>query len=278
MKNLEVTTLIENTKGEHLSLKNEHGISFLIESDDKKILFDTGQSDLFLKNAKLLNKDFSKLNHVVLSHGHYDHSGGLKFLVKENNNFNLWLGNGFFNLKYGYQNGAYEFLGNDFDTNYLNENKINYNIVNQDMVEIEKDIFIITNFIKSQKDEKINPRFVIKENNTFKSDEFLDEVLIAIKTDKGIIAILGCSHPGMRNMLETVKTRLKAPLFAVLGGTHLVEANDVCLKNSLDYLNSGDIELVGVSHCTGFDAMGKMKKSNSHYFHNRTGTSLIINN
>jgi len=278
MKNLEVTTLIENSKGEHLSLKNEHGISFLIESDGKKILFDTGQSDLFLQNAKLLNKDISNINHVVLSHGHYDHSGGLKYLINKNNNFNLWLGNGFFNLKYGYQNGAYEFLGNDFDINFLKENKINYNIVNQDIIEIEKDIFIITNFVKSQKDEQINPRFVIKENNTFVADEFLDEVLIAIKTSKGIIAILGCAHPGMRNMLETVKTRLNAPLYAVLGGTHLVEANGDCLKNSLNYLNSGDIELVGVSHCTGFDAMGKMKKSNSHYFHNRTGTSLIINN
>ncbi len=278
MKNLEVTTLIENSKGEHLSLKNEHGISFLIESDGKKILFDTGQSDLFLKNAKLLNKDFSNINHVVLSHGHYDHSGGLKYLIKENKEFKLWLGNGFFKLKYGYQNGAYEFLGNDFDIKYLEDNKINYNIVNQNIVEIEKDIFIITNFIKNQKDEQINPRFVIKEKNTFISDEFLDEVLIAIKTSKGIIAILGCSHPGMRNMLETVKTRLKAPLYAVLGGTHLVEANEECLNNSLEYLNSGDIEFVGVSHCTGFDAMGKMKKSNSHYFHNRTGTSLIINN
>lgn len=278
MKNLEITTLVENFKGEHLSLKNEHGISFLIESDGKQILFDTGQSDLFLKNAKLLNKDISNLNHVVLSHGHYDHSGGFKNLLNVTKDFKLWVGNGFFNLKFGYQNGAYEYLGNNFDENFLNINKIDYSFVTQDITEIEENIFIVTNFIKSQKDEEINPRFVLKKNEKFVADEFLDEVLIAIKTKKGIIAILGCSHPGMRNMLETVKKRLDAPLYAVLGGTHLVEANPTCLNNSLNYLNSGNIELVGVSHCTGIDAMKKMEKSNSHYFHNRTGTSLIINN
>jgi len=278
MKNLEITTLVENSKGEHLSLENEHGISFLIEVDDKKILFDTGQTDSFIKNSFLLNKNITTLDHVVLSHGHYDHSGGFRELVKVNNDFKLWIGEGFFKLKYGFQNGAYEYLGNDFDQQFLKNHNINTSYINQDITEIEKDVFIVTNFDKTQKDEIINPRFVIKENNEFYKDAFLDEVLIAIKTSKGIIAILGCSHPGMRNMLETVKKRLNAPLYAVLGGTHLVEADKTCLDNSLEYLNSGNIEYVGVSHCTGFNAMEKMKKSNSNYFHNRTGTSLIINN
>ncbi|MGD1823493.1 MAG: MBL fold metallo-hydrolase [Pleomorphochaeta sp.] len=278
MKNLEITTLVENSKGEHLSLINEHGISFFIEIDGECILFDVGQTDAFIKNSILINKNLSKVNHVVLSHGHYDHSGGLKYLVDINKDFNLWLGKGFFNEKYGYQNGAYEYLGNDFDEKYLINNNLKFKYVNQDIVEIVKDVFIITNFEKTQKDEKINPRFVLRKDEQFVKDEFLDEVLIAIKTDKGIIAILGCSHPGMRNMLETAKRRLNAPLYAVLGGTHLVEADQECFNNSINYLSSGNIQYVGVSHCTGLNAMKEMSKSNSHYFHNRTGTSLIFNN
>ncbi len=93
---LKITTLIENNQGEHLALKYEHGICFFIETDNKKIIFDIGSTDSFIHNSKLLNINTSETDIVVLSHGHYDHTGGLKSLMNYTRNFKLYIGEGFF--------------------------------------------------------------------------------------------------------------------------------------------------------------------------------------
>ena len=80
---LRITTLIENNQDAQKSLCYEHGLSMFIETDGKQILFDTGQTGDFLKNAKLLNKDLTALDYIIMSHGHYDHSGGFRTLVGE---------------------------------------------------------------------------------------------------------------------------------------------------------------------------------------------------
>ena len=113
---MEITTLVENSQGEHTGLVVEHGLSFLIESETTSILFDTGQSDAFIRNAQKLQKDLSRVEHVVLSHGHYDHSGGFRSFVGHAGagSFKLWTGEGFFTPKYGKFNSSYQYLGNDF--------------------------------------------------------------------------------------------------------------------------------------------------------------------
>ena len=78
---IQITTLMENSLGEHTGLKTEHGLSFLIETEGSSVLFDLGQSGAFLHNAEKLCKDLSDVTHVVLSHGHYDHTGGFRPFV-----------------------------------------------------------------------------------------------------------------------------------------------------------------------------------------------------
>ena len=80
----------------------------------------------------------------------------------------------------------------------------------------------------------------------------------------------------MRNMLDSVKKQFQKPIYAVLGGTHLVEADGPCLSQSIEYLHHDTLQLVGVSHCTGQKAMARMSETNSRYYHNRTGSSLFI--
>ena len=273
---IKITTLIENTMGEHLALKNEHGISFYIEKDGHKLLFDTGQSGTFLENAEQLQIDLSSLEYVILSHGHYDHSGGLRSLIDITDKFELLLGEGFFYEKYGYKNGSYEFLGNNFNRKFLEEKSISYKFVNNDLNEILPGIYVITNFPRIHKDEVINTRFKLLKDGEFISDPFNDEVLVAVDTPKGLVILLGCSHPGMKNMKDAARNLLEKPIYAVLGGTHLVEANDGSLDISMDYLNKGEMKVIGVSHCTGQKAMSNLSISNDRYFHNRTGSSLVV--
>lgn len=156
---LRITTLIENSPGEHHGLKNEHGISFFIEKDGHKILFDSGQSGAFLSNAAKMNIDLSDLEHVVLSHGHYDHSGGFRSLCSVARSFTLWTGEGFFTPKYAFRNGAYDYLGNDFDESFLSMEGISHSILSAPLREILPGVFLLTNFPGSIRKKKSIPGF-----------------------------------------------------------------------------------------------------------------------
>lgn len=273
---VKITTLIENSPGEHHALKTEHGISFFIEKDGHSILFDTGQTGTFIENAQQLRKDLTSLEYVVLSHGHYDHSGGLRSLTQLTTDFELVIGEGFFEEKYGYINNSYEYLGNNFDEKFLQDQGIAYRYAAQPLTELIPGVFVVTQFPRKYPDEVINQRFKVMHKGSLQADPFTDEVLVAVDTAEGLIVLLGCSHPGMKNMLDAVSNLIQRPIYAILGGTHLVESNDASLGKSLNYLNNEDLKIVGVSHCTGQIAMDQLAASNSHYYHNHTGSSLIV--
>jgi len=274
---IRITTLIENTMGEHLALKNEHGVSFCIETGAHKVLFDSGQSGTFLENAAQLRVDLSDLEFVVMSHGHYDHSGGLLALSEKAKKFEVVVGKGFFDEKYAaLPGGGYEFLGNNFTAGDLQTRKIPYSELTVPVRELVPGVFVMTQFPRIHPDEVIKERFKLFKNGEFVPDRFDDEVMLIVDTPKGLVALLGCSHPGMRNMLDAVKAHFKKHIHAVLGGTHLVEAGPEAFKASIDYLEHSDLGAIGVSHCTGAGAMKILGETESRYFHNRTGTSLVI--
>ncbi len=229
-----------------------------------------------MMNAEQLKIDLTDLDHVVLSHGHYDHSGGFTALTQKNKDFTLWMGEGFFVEKYACKDNSYEYLGNNFTQAFLDKEQISYRFVQEDVTEILPGAYIITTFPRIHAEEKINPRFVLKKKEGFIPDSFTDEILIALDTPKGLVVLLGCSHPGMRNMLDAVTNKLKRPIYAVLGGTHLVEAEGECLIRSIEYLNNEELHVVGVSHCTGKKALTQLSETNNRYFHNHTGSSLFI--
>jgi 7,8-dihydropterin-6-yl-methyl-4-(beta-D-ribofuranosyl)aminobenzene 5'-phosphate synthase len=270
-----VTTLVENTLGEHLGLKNEHGLSFCIQKDGRTVLFDVGQSGAFLYNADRLQIDLSRLDHVVLSHGHYDHSGGFRALTEKTTRFTLLLGEGFFLGKYGKIKNSFEYLGNNFSEGFLAEKGIHYRTVKEPVEEIMPGVYVLSSFPRVHQDEVISPRFQIKKNGTFSQDLFHDEIAMAVDTSKGTVVLLGCSHPGMKNMIDAVKTRLNTPVYAVFGGTHLVEASPASLELSLEYLQNKDLGVIGMSHCTGGTASERLK-SNDMYVRNRTGSSYFF--
>ncbi len=274
---IRITTLIENSMGEHLALKNEHGEAFCIETGANRVLFDTGQSGAFIENAAQLRIDLSDLDFVVLSHGHYDHSGGLRALSRVAKNLKIVVGKGFFEEKYAeLRGGGYEFLGNNFTEEFLEERNILFSELSVDVLEIVPGVFILGNFPRTHPDEAMKDRFKLFKHGKFVLDSFDDEIMLAVDTPRGLVAILGCSHPGMRNMLDAVVSRFKKPIYAVLGGTHLVEASPESMKASLEYLQNGDFGVIGVSHCIGQEAMRILELSGAPYFHNRTGSSLVV--
>lgn len=274
---IQITTLVENSLGENLALKNEHGLSFFIQTGEFNIIFDTGQSDNFIYNANTLNIDLSKTTHVVLSHGHYDHSGGFKSLVQTiGNSFELVISPEFFNEKYAYRDMAWQYLGNNFDKHFLHEKNIMTHYIKKDIVEIVPNIFVVRNFERSAAFEPPNERFYIHSGGKYISDCFDDEVVIVINTKKGLVVLLGCSHPGVVNILSTIIKKFDKPIYGILGGTHLVEADDRQLTLILEYLEKINAPLLGISHCTGEKAVKELRKNQKRFFCNCTGTSIKI--
>jgi len=275
---MKIYTLIEDTKDKNLLFESEHGISFFIETTNGVVLFDTGQSSKFINNAIKMEIDLSKVTDIVLSHGHYDHTGGLKeYINKFGNSFTLHTTKELLNEKYKYENNSYKFVGNNFDEKYLNDNNIEVEYLLSDMKKIRNGIYIIKSFEKHTDYEKKNKSFFVLDGNKYILDDFKDEISIALDTEKGIIVIVGCSHPGIVNILNTIGKRMGKPIYGVIGGTHLIDADDDRIEKTMEYFSGKDIKIMGISHCTGDIAVEKFEtRFKEKVFKNKAGSILKI--
>ena len=277
---LEITTLIENSLGEHLQLTCEHGLSFFIKAGEVSLLFDTGASSSFIKNAKLMCIDLSEVSQVLISHGHYDHSGGYTAFLEQiiPQKAALIVRPGFFDKKYGAGPLHSEYLGNGFTSKDIIAKGVQIETVREDIKEIAPNVFSVSGFERNCAMEKTDPRFRVMRNAKEQLDDFRDEQALVIKSDKGLVVILGCSHPGLINILSTVQNRFHEKIYAVIGGTHLVEADRQRLEKTMDYLLDLDVPAVGISHCSGdADHIAYMKyRLKDRFFHNNTGTRFVV--
>jgi 7,8-dihydropterin-6-yl-methyl-4-(beta-D-ribofuranosyl)aminobenzene 5'-phosphate synthase len=276
---MKITTLIENKSGDKEDLYTEHGLSVYIEVDGKNILFDTGQSGNFIDNADRLDIDLKNLDYVIISHGHCDHSGGFERLIKEiNPDIKLYLGNGFFDKKYNLrQSGEYEYLGNPFDKSFLKKNNIYTQYINDDITNVTESLLIFTNFNRKEEYENINQSMYIKEDDKYKKDMFLDEISIGIKTDKGLVVIVGCSHVGIVNILDTIIQRTRMKIYALIGGTHLITEDEEKIDILIEYLKEKDVKLIGACHCTGKQGETMLSQQlEENFINNNTGDVLKV--
>ena len=256
-----ITTLIENNPAKDNNFAYEHGLSLYIEKDDLKILFDTGQSGAFLDNADKLNVPLNELDYLIMSHGHYDHSGGFKrFMPYISEKTKIIIGEGFFDTKCkALADGKYKMNGNSFTEEDLVDNHLNYQFISDDFFMLDEDLFIFKNFKQTNDYEIIPNKFLIKENETYHQDTFKDEIALGIKTAKGLVVIVGCSHRGIVNILSDIQTKIDLPIVGLIGGTHLVEADESRIQKTITYLDSLNLDFVAFSHCTGpaIDCLGK---------------------
>ncbi len=274
---IKITTLIENKLSKDRQLDAEHGISLYIEIDNKKILFDTGQSGNFIENAKKLNIDLNDLDYVVISHSHYDHSGGFEKLVEEyDNNFKLFLGKDFFKEKYSESGDIYRYVGSSFGREYLREKNIKTEYI-EEIKHITENTMIITDFKRNPQYENVNETMFIKENGEYSLDKFTDEIAIVIDTEKGLVVLVGCSHPGIVNMLDTIIEKTGKKIYSLIGGTHLMKEDDEKINKIIDYLKDNGIKQIGACHCTGRQGETMLSQQMEDAFlYNNTGDKIYV--
>lgn len=245
-----IKTLLEDTMSENEALENEHGLSFYIEGEKEGYLFDCGSSDRFIKNAYKMGIDLFTVKTVICSHSHFDHSLGIKFLLEKDRIKELITGKGFLEAKYSTDGIKYTYLGCGFDDEYLFENGIVHKVC-EDIYEIEKGIYLIGNFERIYEFEKIGNEYLKERAEEFIKDSFEDEICLVIDGKEGLTVLCGCSHPGILNMLSTVKKRLNKEIYAMYGGVHLKNATDERCYKVIEELKKLGIKILGFSHCSG---------------------------
>jgi len=266
---MRIVTLIENLVYKK-DLVAEHGLSFYIETENSKILFDTGQTSNFLANAGSLGVDISTIDTLVISHGHYDHTGGLYPFLKANRKAKVYAKQDVFLKKY---HGIERFIGTTYDPLEL-DGRINF--VSQ-KTQIDEDIFIMPDIpISNPHDTHFN-HFKILTEKGFENDEFTDELFLTITHGKELSIISSCSHRGITNIAEAAKKEFDLPVNLLLGGFHLIESTEDQFETIRNCFKQMNPKLIGVCHCTGIDNYAKfLRDFKSSVFYNHTGKVLEI--
>lgn len=260
---MRIVNLVENTEG-HAGCVYAHGLSFYVETSKHKLLVDLGPSHAVLHNAKELGIDLSKVDTVVLSHGHYDHSGGIMPFAKINSEARIYMqetADADYYADDGESVGRerYRYIGIDKAIAGLPQV---VKIKGDHRIDDELDLFTIKK--RSHDLPFTNKRLLIKENGVLKRDDFVHEQYLVISEGDKKILISGCAHNGILSILDAFIEKYGAEPDMVISGFHLMKKTGYT-DDELRQIISIGTELMRYStkfvtcHCTGETAFEIMK-------------------
>jgi len=253
-----MSVLCENTAGVPLRVIGEHGLSILIERGEDALLFDTGQGVGLVSNASYLGKDLSKAGCIALSHGHYDHTGGLGACLDQTPTARVFGHPDLFTERFALMGEGQEeralYIGIPFSREDLEKKGAAIDLSSA-FQEILPGIFSTGEIPRPPGWKSWDQRPVIKDGQGWKPDPFRDDLSLLVETSKGPVLVLGCGHAGLEHILARLGevTGLDR-LHAVIGGTHLGQAGRPEWEYASGLLEQWRVEKVAVSHCTGFFA------------------------
>jgi 7,8-dihydropterin-6-yl-methyl-4-(beta-D-ribofuranosyl)aminobenzene 5'-phosphate synthase len=222
--------------------------------------------------------DLSTIDNIVLSHGHYDHTGGLKEVLKRvGKPVEIIAHPDIWTQKYRRGGGGERYIGIPFSMETLEPLATLFALSNKP-VWITDDIVTTGEIPMTEEFEELDASMYIKEGSNWYRDELLDDRALIIKTSEGLVVILGCAHRGAINTLRHAQEITGVELIhTVIGGTHLINASEERVLRTAVALQEMGVQRVGVSHCTGFTAAALLAQQlGESFFLNNTGTSTSI--
>ncbi len=243
MQKLKIYVLTDNTASTFC--KAEHGLSYLIAFDEN-ILFDTGQTNLFIENANFLEAPLNEVKTVVLSHGHYDHGNGLAHL-----NGRHLIGHPDIYLK-RYSGKQRKYVGLALSKAQIQER---FQVTEtKDPYWLSDKMVFLGEIPRKFSFEKNQAGFFLENNQ---NDRLLDDSGIAVVMNQGLFVISGCAHSGICNIVEHArKVTGISKVYGVMGGFHL-KYNNLQTQETIKYIKDLQIEVVLPSHCTALPALAQ---------------------
>lgn len=258
---MKITALVENTTT-HNDIETEHGLSLYIETGNHKILFDTGQSDMFVRNANKLGIDLKDVDICVLSHGHYDHGGGLKKFMELNSKAKIYMNEHAFEEHY---NGAGKYIGLDKclmnsvenDGKYIDETKADSRLVMVgDILKLDGGLTLYSCNERLRENDLGAFGLTVMDNGVLKEDDFRHEQYLVLEENGRRVLISGCSHKGIIDIVNWFEPDV------LVGGFHFMKLSP---NEDIDVLMEASARLMAhktkyyTCHCTGCEQYDFLK-------------------
>jgi 7,8-dihydropterin-6-yl-methyl-4-(beta-D-ribofuranosyl)aminobenzene 5'-phosphate synthase len=256
---VKLTVLSENTS-EREDLKAEYGLSMWIEVDGINILFDTGSAGAFAGNAELLGIDLSSAVHMVLSHGHFDHTGGILLAMQQAPYMLIHLHPDAARPKFlaGGMNQAVP-IGMPGPAIHALKNRTSRCLFLSDVTRLSDHVFLTGPVPRRTTFEKIVEPFCLDAEGRL-PDTMPDDLALWIDTGTGLIIVLGCAHAGVVNTVEYIREKTgRSDIRAIIGGMHLLSAERETIEKTADAIERWRPGLISPNHCTGEAACSYFK-------------------
>ena len=270
---IRITTLSENTAGRGDFL-GEWGLSILVETEETTVLLDTGKGFSMGYNADTLGIDAGKIDRIVLSHGHFDHTGGLRELLRRmRKKVEVIAHPDVWQPKYARREGEPDrFIGIPFQRDELKSLGAAFQISSQP-VHIAKEVMTTGEIPMVNSFEEVDSALFVKEGSAWKPDQVMDDQALIVKTKQGLTVILGCAHRGMINTLYHAKHIAgDEKIYAVIGGSHLISASEERLWQTIAALKELGVQKLGLCHCTDLPATSVLAQEfGEKFFFNNAG-------
>lgn len=273
-----ITVLVENTT-ERRGLLAEHGLAVLVEARGRRILFDTGAGRALLPNAEALGVNLDSVSAVVLSHGHYDHTGGLKAFLEAHGPVDVYAHPDVFRERYSVKAGEeMRSVGILWKRRQLERWGARFNL-KRTTVMLGPGLFLTGAIPRLTEYEKNSEEFKTRSGSSWEEDIIPDDQALVIHSSRGLIVLLGCAHAGLINTLRHVRLITGVTkIHAVFGGTHLKGANIERVNRTIEALDELGVDLIAAGHCTGFEACAALYRELGKRFHCMpVGTVFTVN-
>lgn len=254
---MKLKVLVDNNTYIDQYYYGEPAVSYYIEDEDTRLLLDVGYSDLFIKNSNELGVDLESLNTIVISHGHDDHTRGLKYYFEQEHKKEISI--------IAHPDAFKEkildnlTIGSPISQEQLKE-KCNL-ILSKEPIKISKNITFLGEVPQKNQFEVRKPIGKQIVDDVLVDDYVRDDTAIVYKSEKGIYIITGCSHSGICNIIGYAKEVTKDNrVLGIIGGFHLFEVNDRVNK-TIDYLKNNSVKELYPCHCTTFNVKAEIHKT-----------------
>jgi 7,8-dihydropterin-6-yl-methyl-4-(beta-D-ribofuranosyl)aminobenzene 5'-phosphate synthase len=249
---MKITCLVDNGVRQGTSLWGEHGLAFLIETESGRILFDAGQSgDVLLHNLRTLAIEPRTIDALAVSHGHYDHTGGLAAILAHiPDRILLYAHPDLFRERFSRRDGEIRSIGLSLDRQALEAGAdLLLDIRPQEIV---PGIWTTGEIAARPAPGGTSARHLVRDNGGWAPDPYRDDMALVVDVGDGLVLVCGCCHAGLLNTLDHVDCAFQRPVVGIVGGTHLISADSDHLRYVIERLmDLGTVRHIHPNHCSG---------------------------